>query len=66
MTKPAFNIIAVTTYERGDKTQSRFTQVGVAFETQKGNLRLNFDFLPVGAADIILMPPKAKADTDEG
>lgn len=65
MSKPAYNILAVTKFTRKDKEESRFTQVGVAFETKNGHLRLVFDFIPVGAADILLMPPKetaAKAD----
>ena len=55
--KPELRAYTVNQYGSGENRSTRWTEIGAAWKTEKGNLRLQLEAVPVNG-QIILIPPK--------
>lgn len=66
-TKPELRAFTVNQYGKGSERSTRWTEIGAAWRTQNGNLRIQLEAVPTNG-QIILLPPKedddAKAESD--
>ena len=65
--KPELRAFTVNQYGTGQNRSTRWTEIGAAWRTQNGNLRIQLEAVPVNG-QIILLPPKAEGEetvTDE-
>ena len=58
--KPDLNAFVVT----GSKENPFYTKIGAAWKNKAGGFGLRLDALPVGNGEIVLFPPKEKAETE--
>ncbi len=59
--QPKLRAYTVNNYGSGPNRSARWTEIGAAWETPKGNLRIQLEAVPVNG-QIILMEPKPKDD----
>ena len=64
--KPELRAFTVNQYGSGQNRSTRWTEIGAAWRTQKGHLRIQLEAVPVNG-QIILLPPKEDGEepTDE-
>jgi len=62
-TKPELRAFTVNQYGSGQERSTRWTEIGAAWRTQNGNLRIQLEAVPVNG-QIILLPPKTE-DMDD-
>lgn len=63
---PELRAFTVNSYGKGQDRKSRWTEIGAAWRTQNGHLRVQLEALPVNGT-LILLPPQteeAEAATD--
>jgi hypothetical protein len=59
--KPELRAFTVNQYGSGQNRSTRWTEIGAAWRTQKGHLRIQLEAVPVNG-QIILLPPKGEGD----
>lgn len=59
---PELRAYTVNNYGKGADKSTRWTEIGAAWRTQNGNLRIQLEAVPVNG-QIILLPPKADDET---
>ena len=60
--KPELRAFTVNQYGSGQNRSTRWTEIGAAWRTQKGHLRIQLEAVPVNG-QLILLPPKEGEDT---
>ena len=55
--KPELRAFTVNQYGSGQNRSTRWTEIGAAWRTQKGHLRIQLEAVPVNG-QLILLPPK--------
>ncbi|HAE29155.1 MULTISPECIES: hypothetical protein [Hyphomonas] len=60
--KPELRAFTVNQYGSGQNRSTRWTEIGAAWRTQKGHLRIQLEAVPVNG-QLILLPPKEDGDT---
>tara|TARA_R110001632_G_scaffold11412_1_gene41203 strand:+ start:141 stop:422 length:282 start_codon:yes stop_codon:yes gene_type:complete len=61
--KPELRAFTVNQYGSGQNRSTRWTEIGAAWRTQKGHLRIQLEAVPVNG-QIILLPPKDDGDME--
>lgn len=61
--KPELRAYTVNQYGKGADGTTRWTEIGAAWRTQNGNLRIQLEAVPVNG-QIILLPPKGDEKDD--
>jgi hypothetical protein len=61
--KPELRAFTVNQYGSGQNRSTRWTEIGAAWRTQKGHLRIQLEAVPVNG-QIILLPPKEDGDME--
>lgn len=63
--KPELRAFTVNQYGSGQNRSTRWTEIGAAWRTQKGHLRIQLEAVPVNG-QIILLPPKEDGEEPAG
>ena len=62
--KPELRAFTVNQYGTGQSRSTRWTEIGAAWRTQNGNLRIQLEAVPVNG-QIILLPPWRRSGMGE-